>query len=561
MAVNRKWWKESVVYQIYPRSFKDTNQDGIGDLNGITEKIPYIKQLGIDIIWICPIFLSPNFDNGYDISDYRRINPEFGTMGDFEQLLNTAHQFGLKVILDLVANHSSDQHPWFLSARQSEDSPHRDYYYWKKGTKNSIPNNWPSFFRGNVWEYEDSTDAYYLHLFSKYQPDLNWENPKLREEIYDIMRYWLDKGIDGFRMDVITTISKDLTFKDTNLSDFNQIVCEVFANGPKVHNYIGEMYEKVLQNYDIMTIGEGTGILPHQANLYVGKSRNELNMVFHFDHMFIDNGPDGKYDPVDWDLATFKQVFQTWDNALGEEGWNSIFLGNHDFPRIVSRFGDDGEYRIPSAKLLATLLLTMKGTVFIYQGDELGMTNVRYESINDYNDIETINSFNEGLQKEKDPKAMMEIVYDQSRDNARTPMQWNSSANAGFSEIAPWLKLNGNYTEVNVELSEADPFSILNYYRKMIQLRKSNPALVYGSYHPLDLPEHPTMFVYQRRYEDQKWWVVLNFGGEQEEISGLPREINFDNLLLSNYVSAKIVSEKLIVRPWEALIFKKGNNE
>ena len=376
--MNKVWWKESVVYQIYPRSFKDANNDGIGDLKGIVQKIDYIRNLGVDVIWLCPIYKSPNDDNGYDISDYTDIMAEFGTMDDFDELLKAAHDRGLKIIMDLVVNHTSDEHPWFLASRKSKDNPYRDYYYWRKGSNGSAPNNWQSFFKGSAWEPDKNSEEYYLHLFSKKQPDLNWENPAVRQEVHNLMKFWLDKGIDGFRMDVIPLISKNIHFPDTDYKKFYDVIEHVYANGPRVHEFLREMHEKVLSKYDIMTVGEGPGVTPDNANLYVGCNRKELNMIFHFGHLYLGSGKNGKYDVAPWNLQEFKNIFNIWDKALAGDGWNSIFLGNHDFSRIVSRFGNDVQYRKESAKLLAMLLLSMRGTVFLYQGDEIGMTNVAF---------------------------------------------------------------------------------------------------------------------------------------------------------------------------------------
>lgn len=382
---NRKFWHDSVIYQIYPRSFKDSNSDGIGDLNGIYEKLDYLQELGVDIIWLCPIYMSPNKDNGYDISDYRKVQPEFGTMKDFERLLRGLHNRGMKLLMDLVVNHSSDQHRWFQESRMSKDNQFRDYYIWRKE-----PNNWPSFFGGSAWEYDSTTDEYYLHLYTKEQPDLNWENPSVRSEVHSLMRFWLDKGIDGFRMDVISLISKRLDFNDADISSFNDVIAKVYANGPLVHSFINEMYHEVLSKYSIMTVGEGVGITTENVNDYVGISRQELNMIFHFGHMFIDQGPGGRFDPIPVPFTKFKQTFQAWHEAIGNDGWLNIYLDNHDFARMVSRFGNDGKYRVESAKMLGMLIMTMRGTPCIFQGTEIGMTNAIFDSLEDYIDIETI---------------------------------------------------------------------------------------------------------------------------------------------------------------------------
>ena len=544
------WWKEAVIYQIYPRSFKDSNGDGIGDLPGIISKLDYIKSLGVDVIWLCPIYDSPNDDNGYDVSDYRKIMNDFGTMADFDELLEGVHQSGMKLIMDIVPNHTSDEHRWFKASAESEDNPYRDYYIWRKGEKDKLPNNWPSFFAGNVWDYDDKTNSHYLHLFSKKQPDLNWENPKVRQEIYEIMHFWFKKGIDGFRIDVISLISKPHGLPDSESNVFTEIISKYYANGPKVHDYLREMNQEVLQHYDCMTVGEGPGITLENALKYVGEDRDELNMVFHFGHMYIDNGPGGKYDPIPYDLVDMKKVFNAWDEKLKGKGWGSIFLGNHDFPRIVSRFGNDGMYWQESAKLLSTLLLCMRGTPYIFQGDEIGMTNVAYESINDYQDIETLNSWRDAMQKGVDPQNFIKLVHQQSRDNARTPFQWDNTKNGGFSDGKPWLKSNDNFELINVEKQENEKDSVLNYYRKMVKFRKENPTLVYGDYKCYQV-EHPELFLFKRWDDQNNYWVLLNFSEQHHDVDiQLPENISLE---MNNYVEPN-ESERL--RPWEAKILK-----
>ncbi|MDN5216723.1 alpha-glucosidase [Fulvivirgaceae bacterium BMA12] len=554
--MNKTWWKESVVYQIYPRSFNDANNDGIGDLRGIIQKIDYIKSLGVDVIWLCPIYQSPNDDNGYDISDYTAIMTEFGTMADFDELLDIVHRNGLKLILDLVLNHTSIEHPWFLQAKKSKDNPYRGYYHWRKGGNGHPPNNWPSFFKGSVWEFDESSNEYYLHLFSKKQPDLNWENPAVRQEIHDLMRFWLNKGIDGFRMDAIPLISKDTNFPDTRLQSFNQIIDQVYANGPRVHEFIREIHDEVLSDYDVFTVGEGPGISPEVARLYTGMHRKELNTVFHFGHLFLGQGKNGKYDVVPWTLPEFKNIFAIWDKACADEGWNSIFLGNHDFSRMVSRFGNDGQFREQSAKLLAMLLLSMRGTVFLYQGDEIGMTNVAFHSIDDYHDIETVNSFKEAAKAGADLDQFLKIVHDQSRDNARTPMQWDRTKHSGFSAVAPWINCNPNYMEVNVTQCEANPHSVLNFYRRMIKFRKEHKTLVYGQFNLL-YKEDPDLFVYERFDENNKMLVVLNFSDKKRNLT-LPHDGSTAlKCLISNYnreIDHK--ADWLNLEPWEANIYK-----
>ncbi|WNB17075.1 alpha-glucosidase [Marivirga arenosa] len=544
------WWKEAIVYQIYPRSFKDSNDDGIGDLPGIISKLDYIKSIGVDVVWLCPIYQSPNDDNGYDVSDYREIMTDFGEMSDFDKLLNGIHDRGMKLIMDIVPNHTSDEHRWFKASAESEDNPYRDYYIWRKSEDGNLPNNWPSFFSGNAWEYSKETDAYYLHLFSKKQPDLNWENPKVRQEIYDIMHFWFKKGIDGFRMDVVSLISKKPGLPSSKSNVFTEIISDYYANGPKVHEYLKEMNQEVLQHYDCMTVGEGPGITLDNALNYVGKDRGELNMIFHFGHMYIDNGPGGKYDPIPYDLVDMKKVFNQWDEKLKDKGWGSIFLGNHDFPRIVSRFGDDGKYWKKSAKLLSTLLLSMRGTPYIFQGDEIGMTNVAFESIDDYQDIETLNSWRDAMEKGSDPEKFMELVHQQSRDNARTPFQWNSESNAGFSDAKPWLKVNDNFELINAESQEEDPDSVLNFYRNMISVRKKNPTLVHGDY-KCYLVEDPELFIFNRWDEHHNYWVLLNLSDKHNSVSiSLPNDIQ---LLIDNYQETNEINK---LRPWESKIFK-----
>ena len=546
------WWKEAVVYQIYPRSFKDSNGDGIGDLPGIISKLDYIKSLGVDVIWLCPIYQSPNDDNGYDVSDYREIMTDFGNMSDFDALLEGIHERGMKLIMDIVPNHTSDEHRWFKASSESENSPYRDYYIWKKGKKDQLPNNWPSFFSGNAWDYDEKTQAHYLHLFAKKQPDLNWENPKVRQEIYEIMHFWFRKGIDGFRMDVVSLISKPPGLPNADTNAFTEVIAKYYANGPKVHDYLKEMNHEVFRHYDCMTVGEGPGITLDNALNYVGEDRNELNMVFHFGHMYMDNGPGGKYDPIPNDLVDIKMVFNDWDAKLKGKGWGSIFLGNHDFPRIVSRFGNDKEFWKESAKLLATLILSMRGTPYIYQGDEIGMTNVAYESIEEYRDIETLNSWKDAMRKGVDPHDFMKLVHQQSRDNARTPFQWRNAKNGGFSDGTTWLRANDNFASINVEMQEHDDESVLNYYRKMVTYRKANPTLVYGDYECYQV-EHPDLFMFKRWGSERNYWILLNFSEHHHDVEiHLPANLR---LGINNYPEPNDISK---LRPWEAKIFQEA---
>ena len=545
--MTKTWWKEAVIYQIYPRSFKDSNGDGIGDLGGIIEKLDYLKELGVDILWLSPIYQSPNDDNGYDISDYRDIMTEFGNMADFDRMLKGIHERGMKLMMDLVVNHSSDEHHWFQESRKSKDNPYRDYYMWS----DEKPVSWPSFFGGEAWEYDEPTDSYYLHLFSKKQPDLNWENPKVRQEVYDLMRFWLDKGVDGFRMDVIPFISKRLNWPEVDWNDFPKIVEEVYANGPRLHEFLHEMNTKALADYDVTTVGEAPGVPPQLGNLYVGESRKELDMIFHFGHMFLDWGPGGKFDIANWDLRDFKGVFNEWYDALGEEGWVSIFLDNHDFPRLVSRWGDDGEYRIPSAKLLAILLLSLRGTPSIYQGTEIGMTNVAFPSIDDYRDIETINEWREAETQGRDLDQLLAGIHKQGRDNVRTPVQWDSSSNAGFTTAQePWIKVNPNYPSINAQAVLADKDSIFYFYQNLLRLRKQYKTWIYGEYEMID-GNDTQLYAYKRWDEEGTFYFYLNFSAE--ELSSLPGpDFTEMELVVGNYAGAE--SSKL--RPWEARVYR-----
>ena len=546
-----KWWKEGIIYQIYPRSFFDSSGNGIGDLNGISKKLNYIKSLGVDMVWICPFYKSPNKDNGYDISDYKDISKIFGDLNTFDTLLKKMHSLGLKLIMDLVVNHTSDKHPWFKKARKSRESKFHDYYIWKDGEKDKKPNNWKSVFSGSAWKWNEQTKEYFLHLYTKNQPDLNWENPTVRKEVYSIIDFWLSKGVDGIRMDVISLISKRLDFKNIpNNMIFIDVMEKYYANGPRVHEYIKEMNKKVLSKYDIVTIGEGPGINLNNGLDYVNEDENELNMIFHFDHLTMDFGKEGKYDPIPFDFIKFKKIFSNWDKLFSKRGWNSIFLGNHDFSRIVSRFGNDNEFHEESSKLLATLLMTLRGTPSLYQGDEIGMTNVDYSNISFYDDVETINAWKEAIDNKKNMKKFFEAIQKQSRDNARTPMQWDNKKNAGFSKVKPWIKVNDNYKKINVKNQEKDLDSILNYYKLLIKLRKENSTLVYGKYEDLD-PMHTKIFSYKRWDENDVFIIHLNFSNCSVKINS--NEIKDYKLVISNYTFAK---KSYNLNPWEARIYK-----
>lgn len=552
--MKKNWWKESVIYQIYPRSFKDSNGDGIGDLKGVIQKLDYLKKLGINVIWLSPIYKSPNDDNGYDISNYRDIMDEFGTLADFDLLLSEAHKREIKIVMDLVVNHTSDEHKFFVESRKSVDNEYRNYYIWKKGKGNQPPNNWQSFFSGSAWQYDKTTDMYYLHLFSKKQPDLNWENVNVRSSVFSMMSWWLDKGIDGFRMDVINMISKDQRFPDSTAPDKspNQFV----VDGPRVHEYIQEMNKKVLSKYDIMTVGETANVDIKNALKFVGEDRHELNMVFEFEHVDLGAGEDGKWSNLPFKLTQLKNILTKWQNEMEKGGWNSLYWNNHDQPRAVSRFGNDKEYWEKSAKMLGTCIHMMKGTPYVYQGEEIGMTNVYFDSINDYKDIETINAYNELVNvKKRDPEKVMEGIHARSRDNARTPMQWDGGINAGFTDGTPWIKVNPNYKNINVKNEIDDPDSIFNYYRKLIQIRRENPVVVYGKY-DLILKEDEQIFAYTRTFEDKKLLVICNFTGDNP-IFNLPDNIKYSKVkrLISNYEIEDDNINRFELKPYEARVY------
>ena len=554
--MEKKWWKESVVYQIYPRSFYDSNGDGIGDLRGIIQKLDYLKTLGVDVIWLSPVYRSPNDDNGYDISDYHDIMPEFGTLDDFDEMVNQMHRRGLKLVMDLVVNHTSDEHAWFVDARKSKDSPYRDYYIWRPPVDGGEPNNWASAFGGSAWEYEPVTGEYYLHMFSKKQPDLNWENPKVRRAVFDMMHWWLRRGVDGFRMDVINMISKAAGFPNA------EVVGEAryhFAgphvmNGPRLLEFLREMKNEVLCQYDILTVGETPSVTPLHALSLTHEAEGCLNMVFQFEHMDLD----GSHRELgSWTLAELKRLMTRWQKEMEGKGWNSNYLSNHDQPRQVSRFGDDGAYRVESAKLLGTMLHMLHGTPYVYQGEEIGMTNVAFDSIAEYDDIETRNIYKELVMDEgKDPAYAMEVIHAKSRDNARTPMQWSDAPQAGFTTGSPWLKVNPNYPWINVEQALADPNSIFYYYQKLIGLRKTVPAVVYGSYE-LILPEHEQIYAFTRTVDNERLVVILNFS-TGEPVFELPASLPSADaeLLIANYPDAPGTLPRLSLRPYEARVYR-----
>ena len=559
--MEKRWWKESVVYQIYPRSFCDSNGDGIGDLNGITSKLDYLKELGVDVIWLSPVYKSPNDDNGYDISDYQDIMDEFGTMEDFDRMLATAHEKGIKIMMDLVVNHTSDEHKWFIESRKSTDNPYRDYYIWRPAKEDgSLPNNWGSCFSGPAWEYDKTTDMYFLHLFSKKQPDLNWDNPVVRQEVFDMMNWWLEKGVDGFRMDVISLISKEqpeLPDKEPGINGYATF--NVSANGPHVHEYLQEMRQKALNNADTITVGECSGVTLEEAKKYARSDEKELNMVFQFEHMDVDSDEKaGKWTTRKMDLRNLKKILTRWQKGLQDIAWNSLYWENHDQPRSVSRFGNDSdEYREISAKMLATCIHMMQGTPYVYQGEELGMTNCPFNTLENFRDLESINAFHELTEQGKmTEEEMMAAIGYKGRDNARTPMQWDDSANAGFSgaDATPWIMVNPNYTKINAKDQVSREDSVFKYYQKLIRLRHESDLIVYGTY-DLILDDDKDIYAYIRTLGDEKLIVYCNFSENTREVE-LPEEFTDGKILISNYNDAK-VSEKITLRPYEAIVIQK----
>jgi len=542
----RKWWKEAIIYQLYPRSFKDSDGDGIGDLKGIISKLDYLKSLGIDAVWLNPIYASPNFDNGYDISDYYSISKQFGTMEDFDALLKGLHQRGIKLVMDVVVNHSSSENEWFRQSRSSRSNPYRDYYHWWNAERGKPTPRW-SFFdvNSNAWKYDTPTNAYYLHYFAQQQPDLNWENQKLRQEIYKMMRFWLDKGVDGFRMDAFQFVSKDTSFP-VFPPGYEKDIIRYYGAGPHLHDYIQEMDREVLSKYDIMTVAEGAGSSPADAMKFVDPSRHEFSMAYHFEGVGY-----GNYAP-DYDLPGLKQVYSRWDSSFESKGWLSIFLGNHDQPRMVSHWANDTPpFRDMASKMLTTFIMTMRGTPYYYYGDELGMTNIRFDNIEDYRDIETINKYRHVKQLHGDLKQFLASRKISARDNGRTPFQWDSTAHAGFSTGTPWIKVNPNYKTVNEVSEEQDPTSVLNYFRQIVKLRKDHPVLVYGKYVLLD-KDNPGIYAYTRELNGKKLLVLLNFKSKAATANtGI--DLKKATLLLGNYVSP---SKGETLQPYEAVIYQ-----
>jgi oligo-1,6-glucosidase len=556
-----KWWKEAVVYQVYPRSFKDSNDDGIGDLNGITSKLDYLQQLGVTVIWLSPHYDSPNIDNGYDIRDYRKVMADFGTMADFDRMLAEIKKRHMRLIIDLVVNHTSDEHAWFEESRKSLHNPFRDYYIWRSGKPNANaphgfdpPNNYPSYFSGSAWQFDPPTRQFYLHLFAVKQPDLNWENVKVRQEVYGLMRFWLDKGVDGFRMDVIPLISKQPGLPDLTVEQLKD-PSRVFANGPKRDQYLQEMNHEVLSQYDDMSVGEAIGITLSEQPKLIGQDRHELNMVFNFDAPRINRG--AGYASRNWTLQEFKKTYSEHASVLGKTSWDTVFLANHDNPRMVSNFGDDSaQFRAPSAKLLQTMLLTLRGTPFLYQGDELGMTNYPFK-LNEFDDVEVKNLYKAAvLTGQMTEEEYLAQARRFGRDNSRTPMQWNSSANAGFCSATakPWIVVNPNYKEINAAHDLADGDSVFHFTQQVIALHRANRVFTYGDYHDLD-PANPQVFAYTRTLGEAKFLIVLNFSGKPIHYS-LPGGLKAKELVLGNLPQNGSASDDMSLRPWEARIYR-----
>lgn len=547
------WWKEAVAYQIYPRSFSDSNGDGIGDIQGVISKLDYIKELGIDVIWMSPIYQSPNDDNGYDISDYQAIMDEFGTMDDFDQLLEEVHMRGMKLIMDLVINHTSDEHAWFVESRSSKDNAYRDYYIWHPGKNGKEPNNWESIFGGSAWQYDENTEEYYLHVFSRKQPDLNWENPDVRHELYKMVNWWLDKGIDGFRVDAISHIKKVPGFPDLPNPENKKYVPSFkgHMNRDGIQVFLDELKQNTFHNYDIMTVGEANGVTIDEADEWVGEKNGKFNMIFQFEHLDLW----GKNTDTGLDIHALKKTMTKWQKGLDGVGWNALFLENHDQPRSISTWGDSGQYREQSAKCLATLYFLMQGTPFIYQGQEIGMTNVQFPSIHDYNDVGMRNYYYNELAEGTPVEAIMEVIWKTGRDNSRTPMQWTGEKNAGFTQGDPWMKVNPNYSDINVEKELNNPNSIYHYYKKLIKLRKEQKVLIYGSY-DLILEDHDHVYAYTRTLADETVLIMCNLFSDTVEVK-LPVSLDSKEkeLWIGNYTNI----EDNILKPYEARVIKINN--
>ncbi|MBB6623305.1 alpha-glucosidase [Clostridium gasigenes] len=552
--MERNWWKEAVAYQIYPRSFNDSNNDGIGDLKGIVSKLDYLKNLGIDVIWICPMYKSPNDDNGYDISDYQDIMADFGTMNEFDELLKEVHKRDMKLIIDLVINHTSDEHEWFIESKSSKNNPKRDWYIWDKDKCGREPNNWESIFKGSAWELDEVTEEYFLHLFTKRQPDLNWENEEVRAELYKMINWWLDKGIDGFRVDAISHIKKEDGLVDMPNPQGLEYVSsfEKHMNVNGIHEYLEELNENTFSKYEVMTVGEANGVSADEAHLWVGNENGKFNMLFQFEHLQL--WDDEKNE--EFNVKKYKGILTKWQKALEGNGWNALFIENHDIPRVVSRWGNDKEFWRESATAFALMYFMQQGTPFIYQGQEIGMTNVKFDSIDDYDDIQGINIYEEKLGQGLDIKEAMNCIGAISRDNARTPMQWNSSKNAGFTTNEPWIKINENYKEINVEAQGKDEKSILSFYKKMIKTRKNNLALVYGVY-DLILEDDENIYAYTRTLNGEKYVIIVNLSTKETKYFNKDIKLNYDKLLINNYdIDVHEEITEFTMKPYESRLYK-----
>lgn len=548
------WWKEAVAYQVYPRSFYDSNNDGVGDLRGIIEKLDYIKELGIDIIWVSPFYKSPNDDNGYDISDYQDIMKEFGNMKDFDELLEAVHKKGMKLIIDLVINHTSDEHPWFIESKSSKDNPKRDWYIWRDGKEDKEPNNWESIFGGSAWVKDEKTNQYYLHLFTKKQPDLNWKNKDMRSAIYEMMNWWLDKGIDGFRVDAISHINKEEGLLDmpnpNNLKYVSSFDKHMNVEG--IHEYLKDIKDNTYGKYDVMTVGEANGVTPEDAHLWVSEEEGKFNMVFQFEHLDLWNNNMDK----SLDLVKFKKVLSKWQNNLHNIGWNALFIENHDIPRIVSMLGNDEKYWYESSTCLGLMYFMQEGTPFIYQGQEIGMTNVEFENIEDYNDVKTKNNYYLGLESGESHENLMKRAWRLSRDNSRTPMQWDDSNFGGFSKSKPWININPNYKTINVKNQIHDEYSILNFYKTMIKIRKSNEALIYGEY-KLILEDNKNIYAYKRVLGSDEFIIITNMSNEKVMYNYKDIKLNYENLVIANLkVKNHETTNSIELKPWECRMYK-----
>lgn len=548
------WWKEAVAYQVYPRSFYDSNNDGVGDLRGIIEKLDYIKELGIDIIWVSPFYKSPNDDNGYDISDYQDIMKEFGNMKDFDELLEAVHKKGMKLIIDLVINHTSDEHPWFIESKSSKDNPKRDWYIWRDGKEDKEPNNWESIFGGSAWVKDEKTNQYYLHLFTKKQPDLNWKNKDMRSAIYEMMNWWLDKGIDGFRVDAISHINKEEGLLDmpnpNNLKYVSSFDKHMNVEG--IHEYLKDIKDNTYGKYDVMTVGEANGVTPEDAHLWVSEEEGKFNMVFQFEHLDLWNNNMDK----SLDLVKFKKVLSKWQNNLHNIGWNALFIENHDIPRIVSMLGNDEKYWYESSTCLGLMYFMQEGTPFIYQGQEIGMTNVEFENIEDYDDVKTKNNYYLGLESGESHENLIKRAWRLSRDNSRTPMQWDDSNFGGFSKSKPWININPNYKTINVKNQIHDEYSILNFYKTMIKIRKSNEALIYGEY-KLILEDDKNIYAYKRVLGSDEFIIITNMSNEKVMYNYKDIKLNYENLVIANLkVKNHETTNSIELKPWECRMYK-----